>query len=46
VGLGILYNGLLIKEVAEGNWAKHSETFYPLLYDPKGKVAKQPQSRG
>jgi len=25
-------------------WAKRSEAFYPLLYDPKGKVAKQPQS--
>ena len=30
-----------IKEVAEGNLG---EAFYPLLYDPKGKVAKQLKS--
>jgi len=30
-----------IKEVAEGNLG---EAFYPPLYNPKGKVAKQPQS--
>jgi len=29
-----------MKEVAEGIWV--SEAFYPLLSDPKGKVAKQP----
>jgi len=36
-----MYNGLRIKEIAEVIWAKRSETFYPLLYDSKGKVAKQ-----
>ena len=25
-------------------WAKRSEVFYTELYNPKGKVAKQPQS--
>jgi hypothetical protein len=30
-----------IKKVAKGNLG---EAFYPLLYDPKGMVAKQPQS--
>jgi hypothetical protein len=37
----ISVNVLRIKEVAKAIWAKRSEAFYPLLYDPKGKVAKQ-----
>jgi len=40
------YNSLWKKKLPKAIWVKRSEAFYPLLYDPKGKVAKQPQSRG
>ena len=44
-GFAMAYNGWQIKEVAEAIWAKCSEAFYPLLYDPTPEEKRKMQAR-